>query len=174
MRLLRSFASVACAFASLGTAHAEWQALAFTIEPLACFSQSRMPLRPPVACGTRSVSGMFAFDDANDDGHVVLGELLALEVETIVFPRKTQFGWAVVYSFDYAPQTGLHFWVFDGWRMNARTGDSYRYDSPLGTSSYEWMPTTTTRVYAMPEPGTSWLVIAGAAALAWRRRRPTA
>ena len=170
MKVRHLVVKAGCAFAMVGSAHAEWESLAFTFEPLQCTYQNYPPSAPPMACSPKSLSGMFTYDDVNGDGHIELSELVHLQAGAIAAPGPGHLVPAQVYSFDYSEQKGLHFSAYDGWRYNITTGVSYRYDGPSGNTIYTWTPATTTRIYPVPEPASAWLLLAGGAGLAWRMR----
>jgi hypothetical protein len=149
------------------------EALSISFAPLQCTSNSAPPAPQPHECGLVSLTGWFRFDDVNGDGHIVRSELLQLSVGDWIATAQgfPQGGPVQVFSFDYAPPTGLSFRATDGWRYSVTTGVSYRYDSPSGSLVYAWIPTTETSIFAVPEPGSFGLLPAGGAALAGRARR---
>ena len=168
---------LATALLSAG-ANAAPQTLTFTFAPLQCTSWNNIVPGGGVGqvndCGLGSLSGDFTFNDGNNDGHIVLSELLRLNVGGISAPGLDPLGHLQrVNAFDYSPASGLSFSASDGWRTSITTGVSYQYVAPGGGNRLAWMPSTSTTIPAVPEPATGWTLLAGAALFGWRiRRRP--
>ena len=161
------------AFLCSNPSHAAVQVLGFTFAPLKCSGYQYLP--GPFTtfdCGLTSLSGTFTFDDVNGDGHIVLAELANLTVGNISAPGLPGPGGAPtrVTAFDYAPATGLSFSA-ESYRYQVTTGVSYSYDAPFGGRVEAWLPTTTTSIFAVPEPGRPWLLLAGGCLVAWRARK---
>jgi hypothetical protein len=171
----RCYLAIFAALMLLGStsALAATQTLDFTFGPLECTQTYNFPGIPPSSCGSTSLTGSFTFNDADGDGHVVISELLYLQMRGIFFTAPTAiFPLGNITDFDYASSTGLR---FSATRLDQRvrviTGDSFRYDSPGGSTIEAWLPSTTLTISPIPEPTTLLLWMAGGCAVAWRARR---